>query len=168
MRIALRLICTLAAVALLAYGLFSGALLNPTGFLHRIERLTTSASQDWRTYVAGFEGVAANLRDIGLSQERFFWPWPMVALAWLGVALSLAPRAEGGLEEAVALDGPPASSRHLDRRLPAGKDAGVPDAGKDAGGPSFGRDTLSDRLRKCSDVFAAKLSAVSHQFSADR
>lgn len=87
----------LAALAgALSLGLLGGGLLNPTGFLVRLGQLTGSSSQDWTQYSSDLAGLGANLRDLARSQEPFFWPWPMVGLAWLGVPLALlSPRGEG-------------------------------------------------------------------------
>lgn len=71
----------------LTYGVLSGALVNPTGLLARVRMLTGSNSADWRQYERGAQGLVENLRDLALAQSEFFWPWPIVALAWAGVLL---------------------------------------------------------------------------------
>lgn len=91
-----RLAARSALTGLLAWGLLSAAFLNPTGFVKRLGELTGSSSQDWRQYEAGLTGVAANLRDILAGQADFFWPWPAVALVWLGVVVAAVRRGEGG------------------------------------------------------------------------
>lgn len=90
-----------AALGAFAYAALSGALFNPTGFVTRLGMLTGTNSQDWRTYPATWQGVVHNLQDLWLAQPEFWWPWPVVALAWLGVAwLALRP---GGAARPVAL-----------------------------------------------------------------
>jgi hypothetical protein len=66
-----------------------GALLNPTGFVQRLRLLSGPNSQDWRQYDASLQGVSTNLRDLGAALPEFFWPWPALLLAALGVALAL-------------------------------------------------------------------------------
>lgn len=75
-----------AAAGALSLGLLGGGLLNPTGFVARLRELTGGASHDWMTYERTPAGLWANVRDLGLHQEQFLWPWAVVALAWLGVA----------------------------------------------------------------------------------
>lgn len=78
-----------AAVFLAAYGVGSGALFNPTGFVTRVRTLLGPASGDYRAYEQTLVGVSANLRDVLGGQAETFWPWPVVAIAWLGVGLAL-------------------------------------------------------------------------------
>ena len=80
------------AVALGAglYAMLSGAALNPSGFVERLALLTGTNSQDWRQYPATLAGAAENALALWRGQAEYWWPWPVVALAWLGVAL--APR----------------------------------------------------------------------------
>jgi hypothetical protein len=86
-RLALALGAGLVALAVLG-----GALFNPTGFVARIALLTGPNSQDWRMYSKDLAGLLANLRDLAAAQARSWWPWPLVALAWLGVvAAGFAP-----------------------------------------------------------------------------
>src|SRR5690606_7230827 len=75
--------------------LLSGALFNPSGFLTRLRMLTGTNSQDWKNYESGPAGWWDNSRDILVQQSDFWWPWPVVGLAWLGVVLALrsAPEA---------------------------------------------------------------------------
>jgi hypothetical protein len=75
-----------------AYAVLSGAVFNPTGFLTRVRLLSGTNSQDWRQYERGVGGIMHNLRDIAAHQAEFFWPWPVVALAWAGVVLALRAR----------------------------------------------------------------------------
>jgi hypothetical protein len=70
------------------YGLMSGALLNPTGFVFRLRLLTGGNSQDWRRYAHGAAGVWANIVDLAGSQAEFFWSWPVIVLAWGGALAS--------------------------------------------------------------------------------
>ncbi len=68
-------------------GFLGGGVFNPTGFLARLRELTGGASQDWMTYARTPSGVLANVTDIALGQETFFWPWLVVALCWIGVGI---------------------------------------------------------------------------------
>ena len=79
-----------AGLGALDYGLASGAFLNPTGFLTRVRTLGGSASDDYRVYARTAAGVAANLYDLFVAQPEYWWPRPIVVLAWAGVALVLA------------------------------------------------------------------------------
>jgi hypothetical protein len=72
------------------YAVLSGAALNPSGFLARLALLTGTNSQDWRQYPATLAGAADNTLALWHGQAEYWWPWPVVGLAWLGVAL--APR----------------------------------------------------------------------------
>jgi hypothetical protein len=94
-------------VALPAYLLLSGAALNPLGFVRHVQELLGTNSQDWRQYEASAAGLLANLRDLFERQHEYWWPWPVVAAAWLGVAL--APLQRAGL----VLSGHPALARWL-------------------------------------------------------
>lgn len=86
-------------VGALTLGVLGGGLLNPTGWLARVKTMTGGASQDWRTYEGGFEGLWANVVDIVMRQELHWWPWPVVALGWLGLVVALGlPRGEGALQ----------------------------------------------------------------------
>ncbi len=83
----------LGAAAGLGAGLYatlSGAVINPTGFVARIKMLTGTNSQDWRQYPLGFEGVMANLQDLFRFQTDFFWPLPVLIVAWAGVLVALS------------------------------------------------------------------------------
>jgi len=73
----------------LSLGLLGGGFLNPTGFILRLRNMTGTSSQDWRAYARTTEGLAANIRDLFVSQETFFWPWIAVAICWAGVVLVL-------------------------------------------------------------------------------
>jgi 4-amino-4-deoxy-L-arabinose transferase-like glycosyltransferase len=77
-------------IAALVYGAASGALLNPTGFVTRLRTLGGPASGDYRAYTRDVAGVMANLHDLATQPQRLWWPWPVVALAWMGVALAIA------------------------------------------------------------------------------
>jgi len=88
------------ALALGLYLLFSGAAFNPSGFVRRLQQLAGSNSQDWRQYAPSGAGLQQNLLDLFWLQDDFWWPWPVVGVAWLGALL--APRlrwsAEAGSE----------------------------------------------------------------------
>jgi 4-amino-4-deoxy-L-arabinose transferase-like glycosyltransferase len=83
-RIALVTIAKVALATLLVYGLASGALLNPTGFARRVAELRGPASQDWRMYSRDAAGFLANLRAVFERQPAYFWPLPVLALAYAG------------------------------------------------------------------------------------
>ena len=77
-------------------GVLGGGVFNPTGFVARLRELTGGASQDWMSYARTPKGLLANITDIGLGQETFYWPWLVVALCWIGVAMAaLRPGGEG-------------------------------------------------------------------------
>ena len=78
-------------------GLLGGGLFNPTGFVTRLRELTGGASQDWMKYARTPEGVLANVIDVVLSQEAFYWPWLVVALCWVGVGLVIFRRGGEGI-----------------------------------------------------------------------
>ncbi|HEY2733045.1 MAG TPA: glycosyltransferase family 39 protein, partial [Polyangiales bacterium] len=80
--------------ALATYGVASGALFNPRGFIERFGMLTGENSQDWRHYRRSLAGVWANLLDLAAVPARYFWPWPIVLLGCTGVVFALA-RANG-------------------------------------------------------------------------
>ena len=83
-------------VGAVSYGLMSGAFVNPTGFVHRVRLLTGENSQDWRRYAHGAAGVWANLSDLARSQSEFFWPWPVLLLAWASAfVLCVRPSGSG-------------------------------------------------------------------------
>ena len=84
-----------AGLAALVYGAASGALVNPSGFVTRLRALSGPASGDYRAYTRDLAGIMANLHDLATGRERLWWPWPVVALAWMGVALALARAAVG-------------------------------------------------------------------------
>lgn len=88
-------------LGVLAYGLMSGGLFNPTGFVTRVRMLTGPNSQDWRMYPRTAEGVLQNLWDIATRQPDAWWPWPMTALCWVGVAMALVGASGSGLRSRV-------------------------------------------------------------------
>ena len=98
------------------YAVLSGAALNPSGFIQRLALLTGTNSQDWRQYPATLGGAADNSLALWRAQAEYWWPWPVVALAWLGVAL--APRLYRRTCAARATPSPPASSPALLALLP--------------------------------------------------
>jgi len=81
----------------LSLGLLGGGLLNPTGFLARLRELTGGASHDWMSYARTPEGLLANVIDIGLGQEIFYWPWLVVGLCWVGVGIVIFNRGGEGV-----------------------------------------------------------------------
>ncbi len=82
------LFATLAGA--LSLGALGGGLFNPTGFMARLRELTGGASQDWMSYARTPEGLYRNVVDIILGQETYYWPWLVVALCWVGVAVVVA------------------------------------------------------------------------------
>jgi len=84
-----------AIVGAVTYVVLSGTLFNPTGFVPRVAQLTGSNSQDWKTYESSVFGWWQNLSDILAKQDDYWWPWPVVGFAWLGVAWSLVAPARG-------------------------------------------------------------------------
>lgn len=100
-----------AGIAAVLYGAASGALLNPSGFVTRLRTLGGPASGDYRAYTRDPAGVLANLRDLAGDAARLWWPWPVVALAWMGVAVAIARAVVGRAGEeprrsAIGLLGP--------------------------------------------------------------
>jgi len=73
----------------LGYGLMSAALLNPTGFLARLELLSGPASQGWRLYERGTLGLVANVRDALSAEPIYYWPHAALGIAWLGVFVAV-------------------------------------------------------------------------------
>jgi hypothetical protein len=88
-------IATLAGA--LSLGVLGAGAFNPTGFVARLRELTGGASLDWMAYARTPAGLVANLLDIGLGQETFYWPWLVVAACWIGVAMVVFTRGEGGI-----------------------------------------------------------------------
>jgi hypothetical protein len=72
-------------VGVVAYGVLSGAAINPTGFVARIDLLTGANSQDWATYTDDLAGLVTNMSDIASRQWEAFWPAPITGFAWLAV-----------------------------------------------------------------------------------
>jgi len=77
------------AAAIGSYAFFSGGLFNPTGFVARVRMLRGPNSQDWKQYEATLTGVQQNLLDLARLQEDFWWPLPVVILAWTGVVTAI-------------------------------------------------------------------------------
>ncbi|MFW2389882.1 MAG: ArnT family glycosyltransferase, partial [Polyangiales bacterium] len=90
------LLATLAGA--LSLGALGGGLFNPSGFVARLRELTGGASQDWMSYARTPAGFAANVADVVLGQETYYWPWAVVALCWVGVALVLFQRGGDGVQ----------------------------------------------------------------------
>ena len=90
-------------VGAFAYGVLSGAIFNPTGFLFRVQQLSGPNAQDWRVYPSTWEGVATNAVDLFFAQPEFWWPWPTLAATWAGVLYVLvAPRSRFAAEVGVS------------------------------------------------------------------
>ncbi len=81
----LRSTARLAGTCLGVYALASGALLNPTGFVARVQLLSGPNSQDWKVYESTARGALLNLTDILRQLDAWWWPWPVLVLAALGV-----------------------------------------------------------------------------------
>ncbi len=81
-----------AGLGALGYGLLSGALLNPTGYLVRLRMLTGGNSQAWRGYARDLGGVLANVRDALVAEPSLYWPFPALGIAWLGVVVAALAR----------------------------------------------------------------------------
>jgi hypothetical protein len=97
-RQALVTIGKVALATLLVYGLASGALLNPTGFAQRVAELRGPASQDWRMYSRDAAGLLANVRAAFTHQPAYFWPLPVLVLAYAGgVAAAFRARSAPGM-----------------------------------------------------------------------
>ncbi len=90
-------------VGALSLGVLGGGLLNPTGFLARIDMLTGTNSQDWRLYEQSLAGIGANLADLWRHQDEAFWPWPIVLMGWAGVGLAIPKGAKALLPAVGAL-----------------------------------------------------------------
>ncbi len=86
-----------AAAGAVSLGLLGGGLLNPSGFVARFRELTGGATHDWMTYARTPRGFLANLIDIALGQETFFWPWAAVVTCWAGVLLVVGRRGGEGI-----------------------------------------------------------------------
>lgn len=84
-----------AGLAALVYAAASGALFNPSGFVTRLHTLGGPASGDYRGYTRDLAGIMANLHDLATGRGPLWWPWPVVTLAWMGVALAIARAAVG-------------------------------------------------------------------------
>jgi hypothetical protein len=92
------LLAKAAGIGALGYGLMSGALLNPTGLLARFRLLSGPASQGWQGYTRDLTGVATNVRDALTAEPHAYWPFPALAVAWLGVlVVAFAPSGNGAL-----------------------------------------------------------------------
>jgi len=73
-----------------AYALASGALVNPSGFVARVRLLSGPNSQDWKVYESTARGALLNLTDILRQLDTWWWPWPVLVLAALGLCKGLA------------------------------------------------------------------------------
>ncbi|MEC8025575.1 MAG: glycosyltransferase family 39 protein [Myxococcota bacterium] len=90
-----------AGVGILAYGVLSGAFLNPTGFLARIDLLTGTNSQDWATYTNDWDGLKRNILNITTRQWDAFWPPAITSFTWVAVLWGLWKSPLGGRRLAV-------------------------------------------------------------------
>lgn len=82
-------------VGALSLGVLGGGLLNPLGFWRRFQTLIGPASGDFRSYERSWEGFFSNLSDLFWAQNDFWWPWPIVIAAWIGVVLAAVWSREG-------------------------------------------------------------------------
>jgi hypothetical protein len=73
-----------AGLALGAYALASGAIVNPSGFRARIDFLFGPASKTWAQYPSGLDGALALARDAALAIPHFS-SWALAAAAFAGV-----------------------------------------------------------------------------------
>ena len=85
-----------ALLGLGAYLVLSGAVFNPTGFWSHVELLLGTNSADWRQYSLSGAGLVRNVRDVVLRQPDYFWPWPVLVVAWVGVVLVVVRRVPAG------------------------------------------------------------------------
>jgi 4-amino-4-deoxy-L-arabinose transferase-like glycosyltransferase len=76
-------------VSAVAYGLMSGALLNPRGFVRRLAELSGPSSQAWRVYAKDLGGLEANLEDACRAALHDFWPPALLGFVVLGLGLAL-------------------------------------------------------------------------------
>ena len=88
-----------AGLSALAYGVLSGALLNPHGFVRRLDELRGPSSQAWRAYSKDFSGLAANVRDAFAAANHIFWPLPLFLVSLAGVVVALARKPGPGVLE---------------------------------------------------------------------
>lgn len=86
-----------AVLGALGYGVMSGALFNPTGFLARLRELRGPASGMWRVYSRDGAGVAANASDIVHALPDASWPAPVLGAAVAGALATLFARRGQGL-----------------------------------------------------------------------
>ncbi|NJK89000.1 MAG: FtsX-like permease family protein, partial [Myxococcales bacterium] len=74
-----------------------GALYNPIGFGKRLRTMAGPASQDFRVYERSFEGVWANAADLALALDDFSWPWVVLSMTLVGLAISVATPGQSSL-----------------------------------------------------------------------
>jgi len=86
----LRALPKAAGAGMLTYALASGALINPRGFLRRLDELRGPSSQAWRVYSKDLAGLTANLEDAWHAAAHDFWPVPLLAVALAGILVALA------------------------------------------------------------------------------
>jgi hypothetical protein len=69
------------------YGLCSGALLNPVGFVTRLRMLTGPNSGHYHEYERSVQGIFSNLQDVVVSLPTYSWPWPLLVAGQVLVLL---------------------------------------------------------------------------------
>jgi hypothetical protein len=80
-----------AIVAIGAFALGSGAVVNPSGYARRISVLFGPASQTWAEYPRGLHGALLLARDAVALVPRFT-SWPIALAAAVGVVIALRER----------------------------------------------------------------------------
>ncbi len=75
----------------IVYALVSGAIVNPSGFAHRVATLFGPASEDWSPYPKTFAGRMEIARDALLSVPRYA-SWLLALAACAGVFLAATTR----------------------------------------------------------------------------
>lgn len=76
-------------LAIGAYAIVSGALVNPSGFGRRLAYLFGPASQSWAGYPRSVAGMAALVGD-AVRATPHFTSWPIAAAAAAGVVMAIA------------------------------------------------------------------------------
>jgi hypothetical protein len=76
-------------LAIGAFAIVSGALVNPLGFTRRLAYLLGPASQSWAGYPRSLAGIAALVGD-AVRATPHFTSWPIAAAAGAGVVMAIA------------------------------------------------------------------------------
>ena len=76
-------------LAIGAYAIVSGALVNPLGFARRLAYLFGPASESWTGYPRSIAGMAALVGD-AIRATPHFTSWPIAAAAAAGVVMAIA------------------------------------------------------------------------------